>query len=209
MSEPRQARSQARRDALLQATVEVAAELGTSAVTHRAVTEKAGLPLATASYFFDSISALAQEALRVFAARDTEQLLELAGSLAAQDSSPEEVATAFAAAVAPRWPDTPALFEAYLAAARDPDLRGSVAASLEAAQGVAAAAAGAAGAPAPEEISPTLVALAHGCALHQLALPDEAGPDVVRRAARTLFIGHLVEQGRVEEAVALAGIEQT
>lgn len=60
----------------------------------------------------------------------------------------------------------------------------------------------------PDEIALTLVALAHGCALHQLALPDAAGPDVVRRAARTLFIGHLVEQGRVEEAVALAEVEQ-
>ena len=207
MTAPRQARSQARREALLQATVEVAAELGTAAVTHRAVTEKAGLPLATASYFFDSIAALAQEALQVFAARDTEQLLELAAALTAQQSSPDEVATAFAAAVAPRWPDTPALFEAYLAAARQPELRDAVAASLQAARGVAVAAAGAAGAPAPDEIAPTLVALAHGCALHQLAVP-ETGPDVVRRAARTLFIGHLVEQGRVAEAVALAEVGQ-
>jgi TetR/AcrR family transcriptional regulator, regulator of biofilm formation and stress response len=84
-------------------------------------------------------------------------------------------------------------------------LREPVAASLEAAREVATAAASAAQAPAPGEIAATLVALAHGCALHQLALPEHADPDAVRRAARTLFIGHLVEQGRVDEAIRLAG----
>lgn len=203
--QPVQARSQARRDALLQATVEVAAERGLSGVTHRAVTDKAGLPLATASYFFDSITALADEAVRVFAARDAEALLALAAALSEQDSSPDEVATAFAAAVAPRWPDTAALIEAYLAAARTPALRDSVEASLEAARGVATAAATAAQVPAADAIAAALVALTQGFALHGLALPGRADADATRRAIRTLIIGHLVEQGETEAAVRLAG----
>lgn len=175
-----------------------------SAVTHRAVTEKASLPLATASYFFDSITALVQEAIRVHAGRDIEELHQLTASLSEQDSTPDEIAAAFAAAVAPTWPDTPAMFEVYLAAARNPGLRDVVAASLTAVRGVAAAAADAAQAPEPTEIAPALVALAHGFALHQIALPDQADPEDMRRAARTLLIGHLVEHRLVEEAIQLA-----
>jgi DNA-binding transcriptional regulator YbjK len=198
-----QARSQARRDALLRATVEVAAEKGTAGITHRSVTEKAGLPLATVSYFFESITELAREAITLFAAEDATQLTALAAVLVEQHSTPDEIASAFATALTPRWPDTPALFEAYLAAARSPELRDTVGAALTAAREVAIAAASAAGAPEATDIAPALVALAHGFSLHGLALPTEASTDSLRRAVRTLFIGHLVEHGLIEQAVAL------
>ncbi|CAM3895561.1 TetR/AcrR family transcriptional regulator [Smaragdicoccus niigatensis] len=200
----RQARSQARRDALLRATVEVAAEQGTAGITHRSVTEKAGLPLATVSYFFDSITDLAREAITHAVNEDAQQLTALAADLTELKSTPDEIASAFAASVAPRWPDTPALFEAYLAAARREDLRETIAESLETARSVAVAAASAAGAPAAKDLAPALVALAHGFALHGLAVPSQVETDDIRRAARTLFIGHLVENGLVDEAVALA-----
>ncbi|EGD40644.1 transcriptional regulator, TetR family [Nocardioidaceae bacterium Broad-1] len=72
-----------RRDALVRATIEVAAEKGMAGVTHRAVTERAGLPLATVGYFFDSISDLAAEALRTGVAEDVARLRTLADELAA------------------------------------------------------------------------------------------------------------------------------
>jgi len=43
---PRQERSRQRREALLRATIELLGETGAKSVTHRAVAERAGLPLA-------------------------------------------------------------------------------------------------------------------------------------------------------------------
>ncbi|HEV7685792.1 MAG TPA: TetR family transcriptional regulator, partial [Acidimicrobiia bacterium] len=43
---PRQDRSRRRRDALLRATIELLGEIGAKSITHRAVAERAGLPLA-------------------------------------------------------------------------------------------------------------------------------------------------------------------
>lgn len=188
----------------MSAAIEVAADHGIAAVTHRAVTEKAGLPLATVSYFFDSITELANEAIRSYAAADAASLHVLAESLLTQNSSPLEIAAAFALAAAPRRPDTLAMFEAYLRSARSPELRDAVADALGAAREVATAAARAAGTPDPEALAPALVALAHGFALHQLAVPESTGGDDLARTARTLLIGHLVENGMISEAIALA-----
>jgi DNA-binding transcriptional regulator YbjK len=199
-----QARAQARRNALLRATVEVAAQRGVAGVTHRAVTERAGVPLATVSYFFESIADLAAEAIRTYTAADVAMLSALAGELAQLERSPDEIAAAFALAVAPRWPDTMAMFEAYLSAARSSDVRDAVAEALSTVRHVAAVAARAAGAPDPDAIANALVALAHGFALHQLAVPGSVDADDVRRAARTMLLGHLVETGHARLATRLA-----
>lgn len=58
------ASAQRRREALLEAASELAAEVGAGAVTHRAVAARAGVPLSTTSYFFSSIDELVTEALR-------------------------------------------------------------------------------------------------------------------------------------------------
>lgn len=196
--------AQARRDALLRATVEVAAERGTGGITHRAVTEKAGLPLATVSYFFDSIVELAIEALRVFTAADAAQLTALADDLARQGRSADDIARAFGAATAPTHPETLALFEAYLGAARSPQLRPAVSQALRASRRVAEEAARAAGAPDPSTPAAACVALLHGLALHQLATPDEVAPHAAYRALRALFLGYLLDEGHTELALRLA-----
>ena len=51
------------RDELLAATIELFAEGGSRAVTHRAVARRAGLPPATTTYYFASIEDLLREAL--------------------------------------------------------------------------------------------------------------------------------------------------
>ncbi|MGI8762009.1 MAG: TetR/AcrR family transcriptional regulator [Jatrophihabitantaceae bacterium] len=196
--------ARARRSALLQATVAVAAERGVAGITHRAVTEKAGLPLATVSYFFPSIAELAGEALREFTAADAAEQVALAAALAQQQRMPDDIAAAFAAVAAPRHPQTLALFEAYLAAARSSELRPAVADALAAARRFAAAGAQAAGAPDPEAIAPAFAALAHGFALHALAVPPAVRPEDLYRALRALFVGHLLEAGHVELALALS-----
>jgi len=143
------ASAQTRREALLRAAMEVAAERGMAGVSHRAVTEKAGLPLATISYFFDSITELAQEALRLFVKADTAQQLALAESLRSRHSAPADILAAFAETAAPRRPETPALFEVLLHASRSPELRGAVTEAIEAGRHVAEAAACAGGASNP------------------------------------------------------------
>jgi TetR/AcrR family transcriptional regulator, regulator of biofilm formation and stress response len=210
MAEPRRhrPRAQARRDALLRAAVEVAAERGAAGTTHRAVTERAGLPLATASYFFSSISELVAEALRTHVADEAARLDGLAADLGGDDHGPDEVAAALAAASMPDGPLPWALaqFEAYLQAARDPGLRKPVADALAVYEGVAETALVAAGAPAgvAAEAAPAFNALADGFSLHRLARPRDDDVDALRRALRLLFLGLLVEAGEAERAADLA-----
>jgi DNA-binding transcriptional regulator YbjK len=67
-------RGEARRDALLRATLAVIGEAGADAVTHRRVAEAAGLPLASTTYWFDSKEHLLTEAFSYAADRDLERL---------------------------------------------------------------------------------------------------------------------------------------
>ena len=207
-------RAQARRDALLRAAVEVAAERGAAGVTHRAVTERAGLPLATASYFFSSIDDLVAEALRAFVADEARRLSDLAGELSGGAgsggaASPDEMAGALAEAAMPSGPLPWALaqFETYLQAARDPSLREPVADALAVYEQVAEAALSAAGAPDAGSAAPAFNALADGFALHHLARPRPDDVGALRRALRLLHLGLLVERGESERAAALAADE--
>ncbi|MEV6100811.1 TetR family transcriptional regulator [Nocardia sp. NPDC051981] len=193
----------ARRAALLKAAVEVAAEVGVAGVTHRAVTEKAGLPLTTVGYFFDSIDALTEEALRVYTEEDADTQIAIAESLAEAQGSPDEIAAAFSAAATPRTPETLALFEAYLHAARRPESRDAVTRALTAARRAAAAGARAAGAPDPDAMAPAFTALAHGLALHEMASPGSLPPDTVHAAFRAMFLGFLLDSGHIEPALQL------
>ena len=62
-------RGEARRAELLEAAIEVVAESGVGGATHRAVASRAGVPLSTTSYFFDSLDELIAAALQVAADR--------------------------------------------------------------------------------------------------------------------------------------------
>ncbi|WP_107655935.1 TetR/AcrR family transcriptional regulator [Nocardia suismassiliense] len=195
----------ARRDALLRATVEVAAERGMAGVTHRTVTEHAGVPLATISYFFESIDALATEALRVFTAERVQALTSLNDALAAQQYEFEDMASLFADATATDRTQSMAIFEAFLHAGRNPAQRKAVGEALAALQRVAATALRAAGASDPEGAAESFVALVDGFAMHALAEETQQVDRVgLRRAARALFLGELVAAGRIEDAVRLS-----
>ncbi|MGW3493595.1 TetR/AcrR family transcriptional regulator [Streptomyces sp. NPDC001020] len=197
------ASAQQRRAALLQAAVDVTAEKGVAGVTHRAVTEKAGLPLATVGYFFDSINDLAVEALRSRVAEDAVRMNDLSASLKQQGSSPGEIAEAFAAAATAPWTEAMAFFEALLHAARAPEFRQVVVEALEVGRSVVAGATAAAGA--DDADTGAFLALIHGYLLHSLAAPELVDPDALLRGIRALFIGGLLEAGHVELALELAG----
>ena len=67
-------RGAARRDALLDAVLQVVADEGVDAVTHRRVADVAGLPLASTTYWFESKEHLLTAALERAAERDIERL---------------------------------------------------------------------------------------------------------------------------------------
>ncbi len=192
-----------RRDALVRATIEVAAEKGMAGVTHRAVTERAALPLATVGYFFDSITDLAAEALRTGVADDVARLRTLADELAVASPSADARAEAFVAALASPPTDSLAFLEALLHAARDPQFRPVVAEVLTAGRTVADRATSVVGATRTD--SGAVLALVHGYLLHALAAPDLVDPDALLRGLRALVIGTLVENGDIPLALLLAG----
>jgi DNA-binding transcriptional regulator YbjK len=206
MPRPRRHRAagQARRDALLVAAVEVAAEEGAGAVTHRRVTEQAGVPLATASYFFSSIDELATEAMRVFAGARTAELLALATSLGRDRHSPEEMAAALGAAVGTTRTLHLAQFEAYLHAARSAPFRPVVAEAVAAFEHVAEVALRAVGAADPGPLAASFVALADGMVLRELALPGSLPPGALHRAFRALYVGALLEAAQPDDRLPVS-----
>ena len=57
-------KGEARRTALIEAVLRIMEHEGPSAVTHRSVAKEAGVPLAAATYYFDSIDDLLVTAMR-------------------------------------------------------------------------------------------------------------------------------------------------
>ena len=74
-------RGAARREALLQATLELLGETGADVLTHRRVAERAQLPLASTTYWFESKEHLLTAALAHAADRDVQRLHDAAAEL--------------------------------------------------------------------------------------------------------------------------------
>src|SRR3954463_15814560 len=70
----------ARREHIVRATLELIGEHGPDAVTHRAVAERAGLPLSATTYWFGSKEELLQETLLLAAREEVDRLERLGGS---------------------------------------------------------------------------------------------------------------------------------
>ncbi|HEU5160742.1 MAG TPA: TetR family transcriptional regulator [Streptosporangiaceae bacterium] len=145
MRQPAQERGRRRRDTLLDAAVELLGEGGFDAVSHRAVADRARLPLAATTYYFRSRDDLIAAAFELMVDRDlavtrerfTARIRRLgaaagdrpapAGGAAAPRMSARAAAEALAAALLPRDETERlrhlALWELYLRAGRDPALR--------------------------------------------------------------------------------------
>lgn len=176
-----------RRDALLRAAVEIVAEAGPGAATHRAIAARAGLPPATPSYFFASIDDLLAEATRHFAAEQAAAYDALAQQL--EHLPADEFVTHFAAALlgSDRTIEL-AQVEAYLHAARDPALRPAAAAVRESFTRTATRALAIAGLPDAERHADFLVDYVDGFLLHHLA--DPRPDDETRLRAGFTFLMH-------------------
>jgi len=178
---------------LLRAAIEVLAEGGVKAVTHRAVAKRAGVPVAATTYYFDSIQQLTEDALRLHVADRVADLTRITEAAAEGGRSVEEVALRFAESLVGRQRESViGQYEVYLEAARAPALRPAVADALEAFRGLAETSLAVLGAARPAEGAVAFIAMLDGFALHRVARPRDADSDAraLFEAMRALFIAY-------------------
>ncbi len=198
---PRQDRSRRRREALLRATVELVSEGGAQSVTHRAVAQRAGVPLASTTYYFASVQQLIEEALKVHVAERVAEIQGLAVAVSEPGASAAQFAERLAEALVAAPPGVlVAQYQLYLEAARNPALRPAVAEALGAFERLAAALLGALGARDPESAAVAFVALLDGFALHRAARPRPPAQEAAAlfAAMRALFLEQVMDDGERE-----------
>ena len=195
-----QGRSRQRRDELLAATIELFAEGGSRAVTHRAVARRAGLPPATTTYYFASIQDLLREALAAHIQQWTSDLAALtdldAGPLSLDDST-DLVSQVFAQ----RGPEVAALeLSIYLAATRDPALRDAATEVLEQFEVLAVRILARLGVPNGESLAASIVALVAGTALRRQCdqYTEEQEARQMTKAIRNLIAAHVLGDAKVD-----------
>ncbi|HEY3953320.1 MAG TPA: TetR family transcriptional regulator [Streptosporangiaceae bacterium] len=200
--EPVQRRSRDRRELLLRAAVELLADGGPKAVTHRAVAARAGVPQASTTYYFESIQQLTDEALRLHLSERTGELQAMITEATAKGGSTEDIARVLAEMLITRSRDIAiAQFEVYMQAGRNPELRDHVAKTLGAFEKVAETVLGFLGAREPEKAAPVFVALIDGYLLHRVARPDQVQRDAegLFEAMRAVFIAYVMDEADFEQ----------
>jgi TetR/AcrR family transcriptional regulator, regulator of biofilm formation and stress response len=189
---PRRAEQRAeRRGAILAATVRILGSSGLGAVTHRAVAQEAGVPLAATTYYFSSKDELITDAVSLLVDEEVAQLAERAAALGDGLGSPDRAAEALVQVLVPDSATAGAQlakFELYLEAARRPGLRESAAHWQDAFIGLAQMVLHAAGAPDPSARAALLVPAVDGVLMYELSL---AGEEPVRERLRRRFAGIL------------------
>jgi TetR/AcrR family transcriptional regulator, regulator of biofilm formation and stress response len=195
----REVRGEARREAILRATLAIIGERGPDAVTHRAVAERAGLPLAATTYWFASKDDLLQEALMLAAREEIERIERVVLELAPRELDVVEWARAVSAVLAEDLESDPARHIAFtelvLEGTRRPWLGAEVARWQEAQLALAELGLRAAGAADPRGDAPLVVATIMGFMLRQLVNPaDDFEQGVFRPALERLFT-RLTEDG--------------
>jgi TetR/AcrR family transcriptional regulator, regulator of biofilm formation and stress response len=127
VTDGRIARGAARRDVILRAAVDVVAAGGASALTHRSVADRAGVPHATVAYHFKTAADLRLETFRSVGSTVGFDLHDL---IDATDGSPEAIPAActdfLERLVTDRRPQATTVFEMMVAASYDPGLREQV-----------------------------------------------------------------------------------
>ncbi|KRF16502.1 hypothetical protein ASG90_09405 [Nocardioides sp. Soil797] len=207
-SQPRarlsQERSRLRRDALLDATIELFAEGGSRAVTHRAVATRAGLPAATPGYYFDSVGDLLTTALTRHVETWIADMTEMAELSLGLHIDLDDARGLVTMAFGERDLETVHLqLSTFLAVSSDPDLQPLAARALEAIEQLAArmlATVGIAGAP---DVAEALVHLVIGSAASRLAgLHDEEHTaDVLFDGVRRLVATATMEPQAITDAI--------
>jgi DNA-binding transcriptional regulator YbjK len=194
---PRQERSRQRREALLRATIQLLGESGAKSVTHRAVAERAGVPVASTTYYFESVHQLIEEALKLHVTERVAELQSMAAlALGAGGASAQDIAERLAEVlVSAPGPILAAQYQLYLEAGRNPGLQPAISEALAAFEGLAASVLAALGARDPAEAAVAFVALLDGFALHRLARPRDPEQEAAAlfAAMRALFLEQVMD----------------
>ena len=181
-----------RRAAVLRAATEIAGEEGVGAATHRSIAARAGVPPATTSYFFPSLTDLMAEALRTFVSERSAEF-EAVAQMAERD--PDAVVAAFAHSLlgGDRTSEL-AQIEAYLHSARGEELRPAVAEVITSFERVAKTVLRSLGARRAAEGARAFVALSDGFTLQHLANPRADDEEVLIDALRSLFSAYATDR---------------
>ncbi|WP_332643657.1 TetR/AcrR family transcriptional regulator [Aeromicrobium sp.] len=200
-----QERSRLRRDELLNAAIELFAEGGSRAVTHRAVSLRAGLPSATTTYYFESIDELIKEALGAHIDQWTADLEALSKVDVDVDVSLDDAAGFITMVFAARGPEVAAVeLSIFLAAARQPELRDQAARAMRAFESLAGSVLTRVGIDAPAELAAAIVALIGGTALRRQSglYSEEAEARLLTAAIRNLVAAHALGPAGVDHKLA-------
>jgi DNA-binding transcriptional regulator YbjK len=200
---PQQDRSRRRREALLRSAIELLGETGARSVTHRAVAVRAGVPLASTTYYFRSVHELIEEALKLHVAErvaELEGLVEVA--LSATGAGVTQIAERMAAVlVAAPTPTLVAQYQMYLEAGRNNALQPAASEALAAFEGLIARVLAALGAREPQAAAEAFFALFDGFALHRLARPRDPEQEAAALfvAMRALFLEQVMDPAARDE----------
>jgi DNA-binding transcriptional regulator YbjK len=200
-----QGRSRQRRDELLAAAIELFAEGGSRAVTHRAVARRAGLPPATTTYYFASIEDLLREALAAHMEQwktDLEGLTQFdLGDLGVGlDDGTKLVSQVFGL----RTPEVARLqLSIFLAATQDPALRDTATEALRSIETMAAGVLSRLGIEEPEALASGVIAVFAGSALRRQSdqYSDQEEARLLTTAIRGLVAAHLMGEEKVTRAL--------
>ena len=122
-------KSERRRYALVNAAAELLCEGGFDAVRHRAVASRAGLPLASTTYYFSSLDDLVERAVEYVGIREAEILDTRVAALSRRKRGAESTADVLVDLLVGDGPGTRvseqliSRYERYIACARQPSLR--------------------------------------------------------------------------------------
>lgn len=177
-------RGRARRGALVEAAAGLLAEQGIGAVSHRALAQRAGVPLAATTYYFASLEEVHEEALRHLAGRWLDRAGTVLSALPARLADVGAVARAVVALVVgpvddgrpEGGADLLAVYERYLEAGRHPHLRPLVLAVDEQLDGLVGQVLGRGGLPGGPATARTVLALVDGALLRALGEGRPARP---------------------------------
>ncbi|MGW4247349.1 TetR/AcrR family transcriptional regulator [Nocardia sp. NPDC004722] len=189
----------ARRAQVLDAAVEVIAEGGVKAATHRAIAARAGVPLSSTSYFFTSIDELISAAMDLAATRLIGEIRQLALEPDAGQDSPSRVIDRYldlligdAARTGETGADKRAQLSLYLQCRHDPQLRPIAQRLITTYEEVTTSLLDRLGVSDPEFLARVIMAFIDGAALQNSAWPRGVEDvDFFRRAIRTLITGSL------------------
>lgn len=189
-----------RREAILDAALEVIAERGTEEVTHRSVAARAGVPLGSTTYYFASRDELVREAFRRYVTRVVELLNGILVERQPKDAAGivDFLLEVVRAETAGRW-TVIVEYELVLRAARDAELAADFHRYERALASGFAETLERLGAPQPFDAARTLIALVRGCELDGLTRVNPDLDEMKRRLAPVVDLALRGTDSRTKE----------